>query len=174
METNNNNLQSISSQLPPPPSPSPSYSSFTAELFGDNDSHPSSGMFSSIFPPPSTVLARDTNSSQFTGVMQEETPGRKVWTTTQGTSAENVAKNVASAKSSIKNLERRSVFQERLEPSPLSSSLYYGGQEDMYVCSSSNTSSQAYPKYKKVDGKDDPNYLHSASRGNWWQGSLYY
>ncbi|KAI7732235.1 hypothetical protein M8C21_002150 [Ambrosia artemisiifolia] len=29
------------------------------------------------------------------------------------------------------NMERRSIFQERVLPSPLSSSLYYGGQEDI-------------------------------------------
>lgn len=44
------------------------------------------------------------------------------------------------------NMERRSIFQERVEPSPLSSSLYYGGQEDMYVCSSSDPTSQSYSK----------------------------
>ncbi|KAI7726628.1 hypothetical protein M8C21_025202 [Ambrosia artemisiifolia] len=88
--------------------------------------------------------------------------------------AENVAKNTTSANSSVMNMERRSVFQERVDSSPLSSSLYYGGQEDMYVCSSSDPTSQSYSKFKKVDGKDDPNHMHSASRGNWWQGSLYY
>ncbi|KAJ9543453.1 hypothetical protein OSB04_023160 [Centaurea solstitialis] len=155
---------------------SSSSSSFTAQLFGDHDSrHPSStGVFASIFPPPSTVLARNPNSSQFTGATQKEKSGSQVWTTTHVTSAENVAKNTASANSSIMNMERRSIFQERVEPSPLSSSLYYGGQEDMYVCSSSDHTSQSYPKFKKMEGKDDPNHLHSASRGNWWQGSLYY
>ncbi|KAI3667706.1 hypothetical protein L6452_42775 [Arctium lappa] len=153
-----------------------SSSSFTAQLFGDNDSQPSSstGVFASIFPPPATVLARNPNCSQFTGATQKETSESQVWTTTHVTSAENVAKNTASANSSIMNMERRSVFQERVEPSPLSSSLYYGGQEDMYVCSSSDPTSQSYPKFKKMEGKDDPNHLHSASRGNWWQGSLYY
>lgn len=41
--------------------------------------------------------------------------------------------------------ERRSVFQERAEPSPLSSSLYYGGQEDMYVKTSNAQTSGSYP-----------------------------
>ncbi|MFS7986928.1 hypothetical protein Hanom_Chr11g01016001 [Helianthus anomalus] len=143
----------------PPPAPP----SFTAELFGDGGSQSSSaGIFSSIFPPP------------FTGSAQKGSSPSQVWTATHGTSAENVAKNSASANSSVMNMERRSIFQERVVPSPLSSSLYYGGQEDMYVCSSSGPASQSYSKFKKVDGKDDPNHLHSASRGNWWQGSLYY
>ncbi|KAK9069128.1 hypothetical protein SSX86_013244 [Deinandra increscens subsp. villosa] len=156
----------------PPP---PSSSSFAAELFGDNDSHSSSaGIFSSIFPPPPTLLTRNLNSLQFPGSARKETRQNQVWTATHGTSAENVAKNSASANSSVMNMERRSIFQERVVPSPLSSSLYYGGQEDMYVCSSSGPASQPYSKFKKVDGKDDPHHMHSASRGNWWQGSLYY
>ncbi|KAK1426811.1 hypothetical protein QVD17_15491 [Tagetes erecta] len=156
MENNNNNNNNNNNS---------SSSSFTAQLFGDVDSHSSStGIFSSIFPPPST----------FTGDAQKENSQSQVWTNAQGTSAENVAKNSASANSSVMNMERRSNFQERVVPSPLSSSLYYGGQEDMYVCSSSGPSSQSHSKFKKTDGKDDPNHLHSASRGNWWQGSLYY
>ncbi|KAL8213874.1 hypothetical protein R6Q57_003323 [Mikania cordata] len=145
--------------------PAPPAASFTAELFGDNDSHSSSaGIFSSIFPQPVT----------FTGAARKETSHNQVWTSTHGTSAENVAKNSASANSSVMNMERRSIFQERVVPSPLSSSLYYGGQEDMYVCSSSGSTAQSYSKFKKVDWKDDPHHSHSASRGNWWQGSLYY
>ncbi|KAI3830035.1 hypothetical protein L1987_04167 [Smallanthus sonchifolius] len=171
---NKNQSTSSPSPPPPPPPPLPSSPSFTAELFGNDDSQPSTGIFSSVFPPPSTVLARNLSSSRFTVPMQKEASQSQVWTTTRGTSAENVAKNTASANSSVMNMERRSIFQERVDPSPLSSSLYYGGQEDMYVCSSSDATSQSYSKFKKVDGKDDPNHLHSASRGNWWQGSLYY
>ncbi|KAJ0792152.1 hypothetical protein HanOQP8_Chr01g0014151 [Helianthus annuus] len=111
---------------------------------------------------------------KLTGPMQKETLQSQVRTTTHGTSAENVAKNTASANSSVTNMERRSIFQESVEPSPLSSSLFYGGQEDMYVCSSSDPTSQSYSKFKKADGKDDPNHMDSASRGNWWEGSLYY
>lgn len=60
MENKNQSTSSPSSPPPPPPSPprSSTSSSFTAELFGNNDSQPSSaGVFSSIFPPPSTVLS---------------------------------------------------------------------------------------------------------------------
>ncbi|MBA0548446.1 hypothetical protein Golob_019548 [Gossypium lobatum] len=42
-----------------------SSSSFTAHLFGSKESSPSSkGIFSSIFPPPSTVGGRNSSSSQ--------------------------------------------------------------------------------------------------------------
>ncbi|XP_076957721.1 uncharacterized protein LOC143633272 [Bidens hawaiensis] len=112
--------------------------------------------------------------SKLMGSAQKESSQSQVWTATHGTSAENVVKNSASVNSGVMSMERRSIFQERVVPTPLSSSLYYGGQEDMYVCSSSGPVTQPYSKYKKVDGKDDPNHLHSASRGNWWEGSLYY
>uniref|UniRef100_A0A7N0TG40 Uncharacterized protein n=1 Tax=Kalanchoe fedtschenkoi TaxID=63787 RepID=A0A7N0TG40_KALFE len=52
------------------------------------------------------------------------------------------------------------------QPCHLSSSLYYGGQD---VCSS--TTHSANFKKDKEDGDNNP---QGASRGNWWQGSLYY
>ncbi|MGI4421811.1 hypothetical protein ACR2V7_25510, partial [Klebsiella pneumoniae] len=78
--------------------------------------------------------------------------------------------------SNIMTHKERKIFQERAEPCPLSSSLYYGGPEDMYIHSSSTPSLDSFPIFKKDAVEGDPNgsYLHSASRGNWWQGSLYY
>ncbi|KAF6176023.1 hypothetical protein GIB67_032646 [Kingdonia uniflora] len=68
--------------------------------------------------------------------------------------------------------ERRPIFQETLGPCSLSSSIYYGGQ-DIYPNSPSTGSSDSSYNFKKDggDGEDDSN---EASRGNWWQGSLYY
>lgn len=44
------------------------------------------------------------------------------------------------------NKEKKSTFQQRSEhPCPLSSSIYYGSQEDMYVKSSSAQASESYP-----------------------------
>ncbi|KAK3004568.1 hypothetical protein RJ639_019359 [Escallonia herrerae] len=161
------NQKQVGSSSPP--------SSFTAELFGAKESPapPSSaGIFASIFPPPATVLGRKSISSQFKGHAQKQFTG---WSTKQGT-PDNVAKSSEGASNSSFNKERSSIFQERVEPCPLSSSLYYGGQEDMYVRSSSAQTSQSYPVFKKDGGEEDPdgNQLYGASRGNWWQGSLYY
>ncbi|KAJ4890463.1 hypothetical protein Rs2_30211 [Raphanus sativus] len=56
----------------------------------------------------------------------------------------------------------------------LSSSLYYGGQ-DVY---SGSTSNHTYPTVNKSQNRGDDvasgNNSMDASRGNWWQGSLYY
>ncbi|OMO76407.1 hypothetical protein COLO4_25564 [Corchorus olitorius] len=63
---------------------------------------------------------------------------------------------------------------ETAEPCYFSSSIYYGGQENY---SPRKKPTHESPHYIKKDGKDDdPNESNSsgASRGNWWQGSLYY
>ncbi|XP_023638667.1 uncharacterized protein LOC17885986 isoform X2 [Capsella rubella] len=53
----------------------------------------------------------------------------------------------------------------------LSSSLYYGGQ-DVY---SQSTQNHTYPTINKDQDRDNTDTNSSdASRGNWWQGSLYY
>ncbi|CAI9091585.1 OLC1v1026654C3 [Oldenlandia corymbosa var. corymbosa] len=72
------------------------------------------------------------------------------------------------------NAERNSVYQnESTEPCYFSSSIYYGGQE---VYSPAGQTTNPPPNFKKDGGDDDPNGNNSssASRGNWWQGSLYY
>ncbi|OIV98618.1 hypothetical protein TanjilG_12741 [Lupinus angustifolius] len=64
-----------------------------------------------------------------------------------------------------------SIYQEqRVQPCHLSSSIYYGGQ-DIYSLPQSTQDSGLKSLYKKDGGEDDSG---SASRGNWWQGSLYY
>lgn len=54
------------------------------------------------------------------------------------------------------------------QPCNFSSSIYYGGQE---VYSPTTRPNDSHLAFKKDEKDDDPD---SASRGNWWQGSLYY
>ncbi|KAL2488968.1 Encodes a protein involved in salt tolerance [Forsythia ovata] len=147
-----------------------SSSSFTDDLFGAKESSPSSaGIFSSIFQPPSSVGAKNCSSPELIRAMQNQLYESQ----TQNSEIHgNMIKNKETVTNCVSNKERSSIFQERAEPCPLSSSIYYGGQEDMYYQSSSAQKSASYPNYKK----DDPsgNNSHGASRGNWWQGSLYY
>ncbi|KAG5237514.1 GATA zinc finger domain-containing protein [Salix suchowensis] len=67
---------------------------------------------------------------------------------------------------------KSSVFQnETPEPCYLSSSIYYGGQENY----SPRTKNSEYQHvFEKDGGKEDPsgNDPNSASRGNWWQGIM--
>ncbi|CAH2074535.1 unnamed protein product, partial [Thlaspi arvense] len=61
-----------------------------------------------------------------------------------------------------------SMYQDqRVQPCHLSSSIYYGGPDVYFQPQNSNINSTK----KKEGGEDDSG---SASRGNWWQGSLYY
>ncbi|PSS14219.1 Endochitinase [Actinidia chinensis var. chinensis] len=153
-----------------------SSSSFTADLFGSKQpTQPSSstGFFASIFPPPK-VVGSNSSCSELPEHMQKQSSGNyHAWSTKQGTT-EVIEKT--EGESNIMTHKERKIFQERAEPCPLSSSLYYGGPEDMYIHSSSTPSLDSFPIFKKDAVEGDPNgsYLHSASRGNWWQGSLYY
>ncbi|XP_050370096.1 uncharacterized protein LOC126788170 isoform X2 [Argentina anserina] len=149
-----------------------SSSSFTAELFGFKESPPksSTGIFASIFPPPSQVVGRNSSSSELTEYWRKQSLGNQAWNPKQAISSEDACY-------SLPNKDHSSVRQEeRAEPCHLSSSLYYGGQE-VYSQSPSNPhATGSYPLFKKDAGEDDPNgsNANSAARGNWWQGSLYY
>ncbi|CAA7061790.1 unnamed protein product [Microthlaspi erraticum] len=137
----------------------PSSSSLTSELFGSRDnpsSSPSShsGVFGSIFAPPSKVMGRESTRQQET-----VTGGWNDKTSKTGDAADG-------------NREQEendgSVYEEqRVQPCHLSSSIYYGGPDVYFQPQSSSIHST-----KKTDGCEDDS--GSASRGNWWQGSLYY
>ncbi|XP_050250635.1 uncharacterized protein LOC126697607 isoform X1 [Quercus robur] len=128
-------------------------------LFGPKDpsSASSTGVFGSIFPPPSTQLGRDSFQNQG-GSGKYGNP-------------DNIAQSVKDESAGIGT--RNSPYQnEPMEPCYLSSSIYYGGQEN-YSPRAGSTESQK--TFRKDGGEDDSNNnANSASRGNWWQGSLYY
>lgn len=136
-------------------------------LFGPKDSSSSSsassGIFGSIFPPPSKVPA-----GRYSG-----TTGNHVGNETY-VNPDNATRKAKGESGGISGKGQSSVYQnESSEPSYFSSSIYYGGQEN-YSPRTKNSESQHV--FKKDYGKDDPNVNdpNSASRGNWWQGSLYY
>ncbi|CAN7038391.1 hypothetical protein BRARA_B01115 [Brassica rapa] len=125
---------------------SSSSSSFTAEFFGFKDPSPPSSS-SGIF---SSIFLHPSKDVARDGPSFKHGPQaqRRESSTTQG---------------------------DRVEPCHLSSSLYYGGQ-DVY---SRSTTNQTYPSVKNErlrSGEGDANGQNSqdVSRGNWWQGSLYY
>ncbi|XP_019168102.1 PREDICTED: uncharacterized protein LOC109163835 isoform X2 [Ipomoea nil] len=123
-----------------------SASSLTDYLFGaKGSSQPSnsSGIFSSIFPPPSAAGGRKSPTSDLMGSLENHSSAGQAWK---------------------KGLPG---FQDRVEPCPLSSSLYYGAQEDMYI-----KSSGPLPNYNKKE--DDPNGNNFSAPGNLWDGSVYY
>ncbi|KAB2606989.1 hypothetical protein D8674_006706 [Pyrus ussuriensis x Pyrus communis] len=120
--------------------PGNSCSSLTADLFGTKESPPksSTGIFASIFPPPSQVVGRNSSSSELTEYWQQQSLRNHARHTKQAISSEG-------ARYSIPNKDRSSVLQEeRAEPCYLSSSIYYGGQE-VYSQSPRTHASGSYP-----------------------------
>ncbi|XVE76457.1 hypothetical protein DITRI_Ditri12bG0174500 [Diplodiscus trichospermus] len=146
-----------------------SSSSFTSELFGSKESPSSStGIFGSIFGPPSKVLGRESLRSDV--MTKKQDSPNEPWNTKHGASG-NSYKGHEGENQSIANRDLSSIYQEqKVQPCHLSSSIYYGGQ-DVYSHPQSTKDSGLNSVYKKDGGEDDP---ESASRGNWWQGSLYY
>ncbi|KAL3523910.1 hypothetical protein ACH5RR_016744 [Cinchona calisaya] len=144
-----------------------SSSSFTMDLFGPKETSKSSssstGLFGSVFGPPSTGLGKDCSHS---GRIQDY--GNQYGNVKNGTL------DYMNQKSRGDSRDRSSIYQnETAEPCYFSSSIYYGGQE-VYPPTGQSTNPQH--AFKKDGGDDDPNGNDStsASRGNWWQGSLYY
>lgn len=150
-----------------------SSSSFAADIFGAKEAPPSSsstGVFASIFPPPHSVVGTKS-SSEVIGYRQKHHNENQGWNSKQGN---QVGPERASCNTTSKD---GSIFrEERGEPCHLSSSIYYGGR-DVYSQSPGAKTSSSHPTLKKDGGEDDQNGTNSvsgASRGNWWQGSLYY
>ncbi|XP_028772948.1 uncharacterized protein LOC114739251 [Neltuma alba] len=137
-----------------------SSSSLTSELFGSNESHPSSssGIFGSIFSPSSKMLGGESLRSELRG----KTPS--------GT-RDDISRMHDNDTQSRANKDTSSIYQEqRVQPCPLSSSIFYGGQ-DVYYHPQSTENAGLNSLDKKDVGEDDSGI---ASRGNWWKGSLYY
>ncbi|KAG8376964.1 hypothetical protein BUALT_Bualt09G0118900 [Buddleja alternifolia] len=162
-------------------------SSLASDLFGAKDSSAatssSSGIFGSIFAPPAKVLGRESlHSSETEKKNDNENPAWSAKTGVSGGGGQN---------KSTTSKDNSSYYQEeKVQPFHYSSSIYYGGQ-DVYsrpesvqnptftTCgvarfngSRTNLSKlNYYDQFNKDGGEDDSG---GASRGNWWQGSLYY
>ncbi|KAI4383872.1 hypothetical protein MLD38_009666 [Melastoma candidum] len=135
-------------------------------------------VFASIFPPPPEVVGRRL-SSDFVGAPQMKPFDNQAWPGKHVDTATGTTRRSGNPSS----FGDGSTFREvRGEQCHLSSSLLYGGRD---VCgqSSGNQATSTYPRSKedgRVEG-DGGGDVHNgnngspdASRGNWWQGSLYY
>ncbi|XP_019191531.1 PREDICTED: uncharacterized protein LOC109186088 [Ipomoea nil] len=145
-----------------------SSSSFTTDLFGPKDrsksSASSAGLFVSVFGPSS--MGRESSQSGVIDSSRTQNSGGQYSNARYG--------NPDHEQRGWDSKDKNSVYHtESSEPCYFSSSIYYGGQ-DNYPPPTQTTSSQH--TFKKDGGEDDQNGNNSncASRGNWWQGSLYY
>ncbi|CAN6824097.1 unnamed protein product [Brassica oleracea] len=137
-------------------SSSSSSSSSFDHLFGPRNSSSSSssttGLFQSIFPPPATGAQADLANRN--GAAKYEHPNF-------GISYERGEMR--------KNKEKKNYQNEETQPPcNLSSSIYYGGQEN--YPSSTPPQSTNNPDAVSKDGKEGDS--ESASRGNWWEGKI--
>ncbi|CAN0926465.1 hypothetical protein LINGRAHAP2_LOCUS35357 [Linum grandiflorum] len=153
---------------------SSSSSSFTSELFGSRDSSfssSSSGIFGSIFAPSSKVLGRESLRPEMTTGKEDST--NQAWSSAKlGAPDYNSGRSNEGESQNNSYRDMNSIYQEqRVQPCHLSSSIYYGGQDNVYHHPQSNQNTTTYSTFKKDGTEDDSG---GASRGNWWQGSLYY
>ncbi|CAA6669430.1 unnamed protein product [Spirodela intermedia] len=107
----------------------------------------SSSLFRSVFPPASTVLGEDSSRPDIFGTLR---------------------KREASQESGGGVLPAKKKAEE-IDGCLFGSSVYYGGKDDCGVPSSSPDTRYSY---KKDDV--DSSISSDATRGEWWQGSLYY
>lgn len=131
--------------------------SFTTDLFGTRDT--SSLSSNHIFGPVFSSSFKASQHSEVGGKSQAFSCSPK----TEGNSKYKEGRS-----QSTSSREMGSFYQEqRTDPCHLSSSIYYGGQD---VCTQ-NPGTGFNSSLKRDGGEDDSG---GASRGNWWQGSLYY
>ncbi|KAK1396838.1 GBF-interacting protein like [Heracleum sosnowskyi] len=151
-----------------------SSSSFASDLFGTKDSSSSassssfssasSGIFGSIFAsnPPNLVVGRES-------LRTHAVEKKHAWNSKTGLSDSMHLNKQGESMGTWKDPNNTYYTEQNVQPCHLSSSIYYGGQ-DVYT-TSYNSQSHDYSTFKKDQGEDDSG---SASRGNWWQGGLYY
>ncbi|KAK4432333.1 hypothetical protein Salat_0995400 [Sesamum alatum] len=146
-------------------------SSFTYDLFGAKDSSAaasSSAIFGSIFAPPSRASGGE--SLHLSETEKKNGSGSLEWSGKNAASGSFSGDNNVGGQEHDRSTTRKDMSsyyqEEKVQPFHYSSSIYYGGQ-DVYA-QPQNPSSTTF---NKDVGEDDSG---SASRGNWWQGSLYY
>uniref|UniRef100_A0A166BX74 Uncharacterized protein n=1 Tax=Daucus carota subsp. sativus TaxID=79200 RepID=A0A166BX74_DAUCS len=142
------------------------------DLFGPKDSSQSSsstGVFGSVFGPPSMGLGRDSSIS---GPTRKQDYGN----TKQGIQDYNSQRNYKSESGGKQSKDRTSNStynqNELSNPCYYSSSIYYGAQE-VYSPNSPSKTTTSHHAIKKDGGADDSHgsNSNSASRGNWWEGN---
>ncbi|KAK8464481.1 hypothetical protein PHAVU_010G005600 [Phaseolus vulgaris] len=115
--------------------------------------------------PKLLVLGRESLRSELSRKIANETRSNKIGI------QDDFSKGSSSKAQNSVNKDMSSIYQDqRVQPCHLSSSIYYGGQD---ICPSpQSTHNEGFNSLYQNDVGDDDSEL--ASRGNWWQGSLYY
>ncbi|KAL4201260.1 hypothetical protein AMTRI_Chr02g257810 [Amborella trichopoda] len=152
-----------------------------SELFDSKDTNSQSGIFGVYRPsshsspsfPSSQVGGKDSHSE---ASMSWKKQGSEHSSGDSPYTRENSSRGHGSESRALPGKDQNPGRQDdHGERCVFSSSLYYGGR-DVYAPSQNDHTSGAPKTYKKDGADDDPTMGGSsgASRGNWWQGSLYY
>ncbi|XP_073005634.1 uncharacterized protein [Typha latifolia] len=143
-------------------SSSSSSSSLVDVIFGKKEevgSH--DGYFSGVFPPPSAVMRKDSQNSSKAGNARS------------GTADRNTQESPSKCQSTQLTKDGKPIYSAEPTESPYFGSSVHYGCRDFYPGSPSKNTPETTNTYKnsEEDSSDSSNY---ATRGNWWQGSLYY
>ncbi|URD74773.1 hypothetical protein MUK42_08548 [Musa troglodytarum] len=125
----------------------------------------SSGYFSTVFPPTSTVMANGLPQLDLYRTLNKQSPDTNTGSAQRKTT-ENQKKGSGSPSKSI-------YPSESTELAYFGSSVHYGARDFYTTSSATNTCVNRINHYKTY-GEDDSGNSNSATRGEWWQGSLYY
>ncbi|XP_058751768.1 uncharacterized protein LOC131624866 [Vicia villosa] len=144
-------------------------SSLGSQIFESKICHPSAGIYGSIFSTHSPkILRRESVRFEASGSKtKKETVNSKV--ETQG--IDSIFKNNNGGAHNTKNTDISCLYQNHnVHTCHLSSSIFYGGQ-DIYPQTQSSQNASFNSLYNNYGGEDDS---EMATRGDWWQGGLYY
>ncbi|KAG6466384.1 hypothetical protein ZIOFF_074629 [Zingiber officinale] len=151
----------------------PSSWSVADELFPagkDVESSSSPGYFSTVFPPASAVVGKDSSQSDLYWTLSKPKMDG------QAGNAQGVAPGGKSQSNPAKKQMMRNKDGEPVAPNPyeesayFSSSVHYGGRD--FYDSSASTQVSGSPKTYKDGNGENPNDSDAANRGEWWQGIL--
>ncbi|XP_073156592.1 uncharacterized protein [Henckelia pumila] len=152
----------------------PSSSSFPSNLFGVNDSSSaasSSSIFGSIFTRTAQGIGSEPLNASETEKKHDS--GSQALNAKNGVSGSFQEKDVSSGEGRSQSTTNKEMnlyqHEHKAHPFHYDSSIYYGGQD--FYSRPPTAPNPCFTTFNKDGGEDESG---GASRGNWWQGSLYY
>ncbi|CAD5180250.1 unnamed protein product [Musa acuminata subsp. malaccensis] len=128
--------------------------------------------FSTVFPPPSTVIAKHSSPGDLYRTLNRQSTDGQIGNA-QNAAADVMSRGSPTRGQTTQGKDGKPVYPNESEESAcFGSSVHYGGR-DFSVSSPSDQISGAPKSYKTNEG-NKPGDTNIATRGEWWQGSLYY
>ncbi|XP_008801355.2 uncharacterized protein LOC103715493 [Phoenix dactylifera] len=136
-----------------------------------SSSSSSSGYFSSVFPPASSVMAKDSARSDLYRTLDKQTTEGHIGSAQSSRAGDKY--QGSPIKGHTSNKDGKSAYPtESIESPYFGSSVHYGGRE--FYSSAPSVRSSGAPSSFKAKDEDNLGDSDVATRGDWWQGSLYY